>query len=43
MVAKAAGLEPPSRLLGFLFLGWPNVSWPAGERRPIQEKVRWIG
>lgn len=41
-VAKAAGLEPGSRLLGFLFLGWPNVSWPAGERRPIQEKVRWI-
>ncbi len=41
-VAKAAGLEPPSRLLGFLFLGWPNVSWPAGERRPITDKVRWV-
>lgn len=40
-VAAFAGLTPPSRLLGFLVLGWPNVPWPAGERRPLSEKVTW--
>lgn len=41
-VAKALGFEPPSRLLGLFYLGWPNVDWPAGERRPLEEKVRWM-
>lgn len=40
-VAAFAGLTPPGRLLGFLVLGWPNVPWPAGERRPLSEKVTW--
>ncbi|MES2461257.1 MAG: nitroreductase [Armatimonadota bacterium] len=41
-VAKFVGLtEPDSRLLGFFILGWPNVPWPVGERRPLTEKVRW--
>ena len=41
-VASFAGLTAPySRLLGFFILGWPNVPWPAGERRPLAEKVRW--
>lgn len=42
-VAKHLGLEPPSRLLGFFFCGFPDVEWPAGERRPLAEKVAWIG
>jgi nitroreductase len=40
-VAGFVGLEPPARLLGFFILGWPNVPWPEGERRPLTEKVRW--
>lgn len=40
-VARFVGLEPPSRLLGFFFLGWPAIPWPEGERRPLSEKVRW--
>ena len=41
-VAKFVGLEPPSRLLGFFFLGYPNIPWTEGERRPIEEKVHWM-
>lgn len=41
-VAEFVGLTPPhGRLLGFFILGWPNIPWPAGERRPLREKVRW--
>lgn len=40
-VAQFVGLEPPERLLGFFFLGWPAIPWPEGERRPLAEKVRW--
>lgn len=40
-VAAFAGLTAPGRLLGFFVLGWPNVAWPEGERRPLSEKVRW--
>lgn len=40
-VAQFVGLTPPSRLLGFFFLGWPKIDWPAGERRPLSGKVRW--
>jgi nitroreductase len=43
LVARFLGLEPPSRLLGFFYCGWPNVPWPEGERRPIEQKVRWMG
>ena len=41
-VAEFVGLTAPhSRLLGFFILGFPNVPWPVGERRPLGEKVRW--
>jgi nitroreductase len=41
-VADFVGLTPPhGRLLGFFILGWPNIPWPAGERRPLHEKVHW--
>jgi nitroreductase len=40
--AQFVGLEPPSRLLGFFFFGVPAIPWPAGERRPLSEKVRWM-
>lgn len=40
-VAKILGWEPPARLLGFFFCGWPNVDWPDGERGHWEDKVRW--
>lgn len=41
-VATMLGLEPPSRLLGFLYVGKPATAPAAGVRRPIAEKVRWV-
>jgi nitroreductase len=41
-VAELLGLEPPARLLGFLYVGRPVVPWPAGNRRALDEKVRWV-
>ena len=40
-VAAMLGLEPPSRLLGFFWCGYPKVAWPEGERGPWEEKVVW--
>lgn len=40
-VAQFTGLSDQGRLLGFFILGWPNIPWPEGERRPLSEKVRW--
>lgn len=40
-VAKFVGLEPPSRLLGFFWAGYPTVPWPEGERGPAADKIRW--
>jgi nitroreductase len=41
-VAQFVDLEPRARLLGFLYVGRPAVDWPAGQRRALDEKVRWI-
>jgi len=41
-VAEFVGLEPPGRLLGFLYVGRPAVPWLAITRRPLREKVRWV-
>ncbi|BDI29243.1 hypothetical protein CCAX7_12940 [Capsulimonas corticalis] len=40
-VAEFVGLKSPGQLLGFFIVGWPNIPWPAGERGPVSEKVRW--
>lgn len=40
-VAAAVGFGPDTRLKGFLYVGRPSVPWPSGQRRPIDEKVRW--
>lgn len=42
-VAEVVGFVPPARLYGFLYVGWPAVPWPQGNRRPLAEKVRWVG
>lgn len=41
-VATAVGLPAHGFLLGFFILGYPAIDWPAGERRPLAEKVRWV-
>ncbi|MGF1509251.1 MAG: nitroreductase [Myxococcota bacterium] len=40
-MARFLGLTPPSRCLGFFFLGYPGTDWPDGQRRPVEEKVIW--
>lgn len=41
-VAKFVGLEAPSRLLGFIYVGMPKREWPQGIRRPADQKIRWV-
>ena len=36
------GLGPDDKLLGFMHVGMPNGPAPAGKRRPIDDKVRWV-
>lgn len=40
-VAQFVGLESPAKLLGFFWCGYPNIPWPAGERKPLDGKVKW--
>ena len=42
-VAEAAGFGGEIQLRGFLYVGRPAIEWPAGERGPIEDKVRWEG
>jgi nitroreductase len=37
------GLGADDKLLGFFHIGMPNREMPKGKRRPIEEKVKWIG
>lgn len=39
--ARFVGLEPPARLLGFLYVGYPDIPWPEGIRSDWQDKVSW--
>ena len=43
LVHEAVGFSVGTILRGFLYVGRPAVPWPVGERRPIEEKVRWVG
>lgn len=37
------GLAETDKVLGFLYLGYPEGAWPTGRRvKPLSEKVRWI-
>ena len=40
-VEQALGWTSPKKLLGFYFCGYANCDWPAGDRRPLAEKVSW--
>lgn len=41
-VAKTLGWDPPARLLGFFWCGWPQIDWPEGERGDLTGRVRWV-
>ena len=36
------GLEEMDQCLGFLFIGYPDVEWPKGQRRPLEYYSEWI-
>ncbi|WP_200975038.1 nitroreductase [Echinicola sp. 20G] len=37
------GLEEEDKLMGFFFVAKPNLDiWPAGRRKPIADKVKWV-
>jgi nitroreductase len=38
-MAKFLGITPPHQCLGFLYVGYPAIGWPEGERQPIANKV----
>ncbi len=40
--AATAGLDPPARLLGFVYLGWPAIPWPEGTHARLTERVAWV-
>ena len=40
--AEFVGLEPPARLLGFVYVGWPALPWAGGKRGGLEGKVRWV-
>lgn len=42
-VAEAVGFPAGTQLRGFLYVGRPAVPWPEGQRRPIEDKVHWVG
>ena len=42
-VAEFLGLKSPTKLLAFLYVGKPAGAWPNGVRKPIAEKVAWVG
>ena len=41
-VATAVGFAPDTKLYGFFYVGHPAIAWPAGQRRPVADKVRWV-
>lgn len=35
------GLEAPDRILGFIYLGYPEVEWPKSHRKPVEYVSDW--
>ena len=36
------GLGKKDKCLGFLYIGYPEIDWPKGQRRPIEYYTEWI-
>jgi len=41
-VAKFLGVELPARLFGFFYVGYPAGENPRGDRKPLEQKVKWV-
>jgi nitroreductase len=39
--AAFCGLQPPARLLGFFYLGYPAIPWPEGKRHALPDHITW--
>ncbi len=35
-------MEESDQVMGFLYVGYPDVDWPKGQRRPIEYYTEWI-
>jgi nitroreductase len=35
-------LESQEKCLGIIYLGYPAIEWPKGQRRPIEYFTEWI-
>jgi nitroreductase len=42
-VADTVGFDAETQLFGFFYVGRPAGAWPESRRRPLDEKVRWMG
>lgn len=38
---KRFGLKKKDRMLGFVYLGYPKIDWPKGQRKPIEYLTEW--
>lgn len=36
------GIGPNDRMVGFVYLGYPEIEWPKGQRKPIEYLTEWI-
>jgi nitroreductase len=40
--AEAFGYKPEDKLLGFIYLGYPDGDWPKGHRKPLEYSMDWV-
>lgn len=36
------GLEEDDDIMGFMYIGYPEIEWPKGQRRPLEYYTEWI-
>ena len=41
LMKRFIGLGEDDRVLGLLYVGYPEDGWPEGQRTPIADKVEW--
>ncbi len=39
---KFLGLKDQDKCLGLFYLGYPNINWPKGKRKPIENHIEWM-
>jgi nitroreductase len=40
--AEAFGYKPEDKLMGFIYLGYPEGDWPKGHRKPLEYSMDWV-